>query len=598
MLSDKEKQPEQPGRPDQSYKSESMKGQLTLRGVLIGCIGCIVITAASIYTALKMGALPWPIVFAALVALFFLRLCGSRSLNEANVTHTIMSAGAMVAGGLAFTIPGIWILGLGNVSFGEMLVIALAGTLLGLVGSAYLRPLFIDKQQLEFPIGRAAAETLKAGNAGGSVGIKLFCSMGIAGVWAALRDAFAVIPAMVLNKLPFLATSGVAFGIYLSPMMLSVGYLVGAFAMVAWFVGALWQLVFVAGSAALGLLDTSAAQAINSSLGMGVMMGCGLAVICKDVLPKVIQGQFSQGASGSVGQMPQDPAVVEASTAKTNKTSSAHNNSAKKNVRIKRGLLALGAAALAYVGCVLVGIGPAASVLVILFSFVTVSMSAQSVGQTGIDPMEIFGLIVLLVIAVLGDTPQVQLFFVAAIIAVACGLGGDVMNDFKAGAILHTNPHAQVAGQAIGGVIGAFVAAIVLYALVQAYGFDAFGLGKEFVSAQASVVATLVAGVPSLPGFIVGLVLGFALYFLRMPSMMIGLGIYLPFYMSLTGFLGCVVKWIIDAVLKQRNKSLSEEERALKQDAADQTGVIIASGVLGGESIVGVILALAAVVAG
>ena len=86
---------------------ESTKGQLTLRSIIIGCIGCVVITAASLYTALKMGALPWPIVFAALISLFFLRALKSRSLNEANVTHTIMSAGAMVAGGLAFTIPGI-----------------------------------------------------------------------------------------------------------------------------------------------------------------------------------------------------------------------------------------------------------------------------------------------------------------------------------------------------------------------------------------------------------------------------------------------------------------------------------------------------------
>ena len=137
-----------------------MQGQLTLRGVIIGCIGCVIITAASIYTALKMGALPWPTIFAALVSLFLLRAFGSRSLNEANVTHTIMSAGAMVAGGLAFTIPGIWILGIGDVELWQMVVIALAGTLLGLITSAILRKQFVEKQELEFPIGTAAAVNL------------------------------------------------------------------------------------------------------------------------------------------------------------------------------------------------------------------------------------------------------------------------------------------------------------------------------------------------------------------------------------------------------------------------------------------------------
>ena len=79
----------------------SMRGQLTLRGVVIGVLGCVIITASSAYTALKMGALPWPIIFAAVISLFFLKLMGNASLNEANVTHTIMSAGAMVAGGLS-----------------------------------------------------------------------------------------------------------------------------------------------------------------------------------------------------------------------------------------------------------------------------------------------------------------------------------------------------------------------------------------------------------------------------------------------------------------------------------------------------------------
>ena len=63
----------------------SMRGQLTLRGVVIGVLGCVIITASSAYTALKMGALPWPIVFAAVISLFFLKLMGNASLNEANV---------------------------------------------------------------------------------------------------------------------------------------------------------------------------------------------------------------------------------------------------------------------------------------------------------------------------------------------------------------------------------------------------------------------------------------------------------------------------------------------------------------------------------
>ena len=542
-----------------------MKGQLTVRGVVLGCIGCVIITAASLYTALKMGALPWPIIFVALVSLFFLRLLGSRSLNEANVTHTIMSAGSMVAGGLAFTIPGIWILGAGDVSFVQMLLVALGGTALGLVGCAIFRKQFVEEQQLEFPIGQAAAESLVAGNTGGRMGAKLFGAMGFAGIFAALRDAVGAIPALVLGEV---AIPGIAFGIYLSPMMLAVGFLVGTFAMVAWFGGALAQVAIVTGGSAAGLYDVAAGQAVNSSLGMGLMMGCGIAVVVKDVLPKIAQLVASRKDSGA-GASP-----ILTPTA---------------------GILGLGCAIVAFAIAMLLGVGPVGSAIVVLLSFATVAMSAQSVGQTGIDPMEIFGLIVLLIVALVGDVQTLPLFFVAGIIAVACGVGGDVMNDFKAGHMLGTSPRAQLVGQAIGGVLGSIVAAGTLYALVTAYGPGAFGVGHEFVSAQANVVATLVGGIPSMPAFLAGLVAGAVIYFLGGPAMMIGLGVYLPFYLSFSAFLGCVVKWIYDAVVKARHASLPADELQAAHEQSEQTGLVLASGLLGGESIVGVIMALGAV---
>ena len=557
-----------------------IKGQLTPRGILIGCVGCVIITAASIYTALKMGALPWPIIFAALISLFFLKAFGSRSLNEANVTHTIMSAGAMVAGGLAFTIPGIWILGLGEASFVHMLLIALAGVALGLVACAFLRTQFVEEQQLEFPIGQAAAETLKAGDKGGKVGLQLFGAMGFAGVFAALRDLVGAIPAMVLNTIN---VPGVIFGIYLSPMMLSVGFLVGAGAMLTWAIGGIIQIVIVTGGSAAGLYDVAFGQAFNSSLGMGLMMGCGIAVVLKDVLPKGCKALAAWSRSRKASAT-----VATAANATAAGTTGSH-----AAARSKTGIIALVVAAVALAICMMLGIGPVASIIVVLLSFVTVAMSAQSVGQTGIDPMEIFGLIVLLFVAAISDTPQMQLFFVAAIIAVACGLGGDVMNDFKAGHVLGTSPKAQVIGQAIGGLVGAGIAAVVMYTLITAYGADAFGPGKDFVAAQASVVATMISGIPNIGAFVAGLAIGIVLYWMGLPAMMVGLGVYLPFYMTLSAFLGCIVKLVYDAVVRNRDKSLSEEERAAKKEKADQTGLVVASGLLGGESIVGVIVAIA-----
>lgn len=556
----------------------SMRGQLTTRGVVIGCIGCIIITASSAYTALKMGALPWPIIFAAVISLFFLKLMGNASLNEANVTHTIMSAGAMVAGGLAFTIPGAWMLGLGDqVGWVDMFVIALAGTVLGLFATALIHRHFIVDAALEFPTGNAAAQTLRATEAGGSTGKQLFGSMGLAGIYCVLRDALGVIPSMLCS----LNIPGITFAIYNSPMLLSVGFLVGFAPVAFWFAGALLgNFGIIVGGSAAGLFDVATSQGIVKSLGMGLMMGSGIAVVLKDIVPEV--AGIMRG--------------VTADTASDNDSESLISGTLK----LDAGIIGIGAAAVAVVIAMALGLGPVPAVVVTLLTFVTTIMSAQSCGQTGIDPMEIFGLIVMLIVAAFAQLAQVKLFFIAGIVAVACGLAGDVMNDFKAGAVLGTNPRAQWIGQAIGGVLGALVAATVMMALVTAYGPDAFGPDKSFVAAQASVVATMVSGIPSVPWFVGGLAAGIVLYWVGLPAMMVGLGVYLPFYMSFTAFLGSVAKLVYDKVRDARDAKagITADEKERRDATYNERGLVVASGLLGGESIIGVIIAFISVAMG
>ena len=554
------------------------RGQISAAGILIGCIGCVIITASSVYTALKMGALPWPTIFTSITALVLLRAAGRTSLNEANVTQIIMSAGSMVAGGLAFTIPGVWMLGLGaELSWIEIGGVALAGTLLGLVCTALIRRRFVEESDLEYPIGTAAAETLMASRAGGATGKRLFGSMAAAGIWCALRDLAGVIPAMI-GALPI---PGVAFGIYNSPMLLSVGFLVGGAAVAFWLAGGLIaNFGIILGGSAAGLWDVANAQGIVSSLGMGLMMGSGIGVVVRDILPAAFRSAHNGRRDDNHAGAP-----------------------ARAFGKLDRSVLALFVAAAALLVCLVLGLSPIACAVVVVLAFVTTIMSAQSVGQTGIDPMEIFGLIVLLVIAALGESDQVRLFFVAGVVAVACGLAGDVMSDFKTGKIIGTDPRAMWIGQAIGALIGCAVSVAVMCALLNAYGADAFGPGKLFVSAQASVVATMVSGIPSVPAFVLGLVAGVALYCLGIPSMMLGLGVYLPFYMTLSASLGAAVKIAYDRVASIRNTRASGDATAnANTDAGEtsheETGIIVASGVLGGESIVGVIIALASVASG
>lgn len=222
--------------------------------------------------------------------------------------------------------------------------------------------------------------------------------------------------------------------------------------------------------------------------------------------------------------------------------------------------------------------GLIASIITILGVWLATSMSAQIVGQSGINPMEVFGIIVLLAAKAVSSLGLTEAFFVAAVVAIACGLAGDIMNDFKAGHILKSDPKAQWLGECIGGLVGAFVSVGVFYVILKAYGPTAFGNKDYFIAPQASMVAAMVGGIPHLTSFLIGLILGCLLYVVNFPVMTLGLGVYLPFYLSATAFLGGVLKFIVEKVAPEWDK---------KGD-----GMIIASGLLGGEAVMGVIIAL------
>ena len=125
--------------------ASSFKEQLTVRGIVIGVIGSIILTCSSMFVALKASSLPWPIMFVALASMFGLKALGNTNVNEINVTHTAMSAGSMVAGGLAFTIPGIFILNNNaEINALHIMVVTVGGSILGLIFTSLLRKHFVD----------------------------------------------------------------------------------------------------------------------------------------------------------------------------------------------------------------------------------------------------------------------------------------------------------------------------------------------------------------------------------------------------------------------------------------------------------------------
>lgn len=546
----------------------------TPRALVIGAVGSVILTASSLFVALRMGMLPWPIAFAAIVSVLVLRACGSRNLHEANVAHAAMSAGSMVAGGLAFTIPGLWIMGVGDdLALWEVLVAALGGTALGLVVCALTQPYFIREKRLAFPIGISAADTLKAvGESDAADAPALFAGMGFAGVYAFLRDVLGVLPQLLLGTS---AIPGVAFGIYDSPMSLAMGFMVGVVPAFVWFLGALLGHFGITwGFQALGLADATTAGNIRVSLGLGLMLGCGFGAIASSFIAARKNARPAGDQAGEDGGSQQ---------AQQEEDESRHRMS------VSRPVVGIVSAAVACALAIFLNLNFVASCIVVLGAWFCVYLSAWLVGTTGVDPMEIFGMLVLLLVqAIFHDVPLKTLFLAAAVVAVACGTGGDVMNDLKAGDELDTDPRDQMTGMAVGALVGAVVASLLLMGLYTVYGADSFGPEKQFVAVQAANVAAMAGGIPNVTGFVVGLVAGCAMSLAGLPVMTLGLGVYLPFYMSSGAAVGALVR----LVFEHRQKGRDEGETARKE-ARWQT---VASGMLGGESLVGVLVALVTLV--
>lgn len=574
---------------------------LTPRALIIGGVGCVVLTASSLFVALKMGALPWPIVFAALVSVVFLRLFKSRNLHEANVCHAVMSAGAMVAGGLAFTLPGLWILGahsdgLTEISFWQILLTALSGTALGLIIAASLQPLFIRRKCLAYPIGTSAAQTLLATDqADGKDAKTFFGAMSLSALFALLRDNLGWMPAFwsAGNIIP-----GVSLGIMNSPMMASIGFIIGTIPAGVWFLGALISLLGIGLLLpALGIISAEAVNGWQTSLGLGLMMGTGAGAVLLNVFSaawgKWKASKEARNASEASEASNESETSKVGGIDKKNETKDTPQLPSKKEngdlfaIHFPLQWRALIMSAVACLVCFLLHLPLVATIIILLGAWFCGFISAWLTGTTGVNPMEIFGVLVLLLIQLFCHSLSLLSLFVgAAIVAVACGIVGDVMNDFKAGDLLSTRPQDQYLGMVFGGLIGAVVASAMLFALFKVYGPDAFGPQSFFVSAQASVVATMAGGIPVVPVFIAGIFIGLILALCKLPVMTLGLGVYLPFYMSAAAFLGAALQVALASYDKKKFKT--EKKRRAKEEAY----AAAASGVLGGESLIGVTSAL------
>ena len=519
------------------------KSPLTARALAVGIIGLVIITASSMYVALRMGALPWPTVFVTVLSMAVLGKAKGSTLEEINCTHTLMSAGAMVSGGLAFTLPGLWMTESGaSLSIISILAISITGAVLGTVFTVIFRRTFIEKEKLPYPMGEAAYNTLIAGKEGKGAPV-LFTSLGASALFTFVRDGLGKIPAV----LGVFSGSSLfpALSVWVSPMALGIGAIIGPVLALMWFGGAvLGYFILTPAGLATGLFDSMAsADAFRSNLGIGLMIGTGIGVAVKAVV-SLFKNKKNAEKSDPIG----------------------------KNVII---MILIVCVLSVIVLALTTDITILEGILLIIGVYLTTYLSGMLTGQTGVNPMEIFAILVLLGISAVLSPSLAAAFSIAGVVAVACGLTGDVMNDLKSGSLVGTRPRYQIMAEGIGGVIGAIVAAAALVVLHKSMGFGT----AELPAPQAAAVAAMARGLDNSLAFGIGVAAGIILFLLRVPSATLGLGVYLPTYISSAMALGAVIMAVAKKTMKDKEK-------------ADSNAALISSGLLGGEGITGVIIAI------
>ena len=533
--------------------TEEKKLNITFPAVFIGIVGAILVSASSFYIVLKFGALPWPTIMVTLLSMITLKFFKRTDNREITITHTIMSAGSMVAGGVAFTVPAYIILGgkLSDINQYLLCITILIGSIAGSFLSYIFRSKLIEEEKLEFPIGEAAYNLVKSGENMENIRYVAFGTL-FSSVIALFRDF-----SFSKGKLPFipalLSLKNGLLSLYVSPLLVGIGYVLGFVNTFVWFLGGA-VIVFI-GEPLAKIFKLNDFAIMKNSFGMGFMIGIGIAVILKIIF--------------------------------SNKSKNEKNN---QNIFKKLSFLSI----FSIIIIILIYKLPIFLALVlILISILCTIIAGYSTGKTGVNPMEIYAIITILLISFLNkilnglnifgikfsaDLTTLTLFLLACIIAVACGLSGDILNDFKSGYRMNVNPKDQLVGELIGSIVSSFVITFLFFVFFRIYKNIGPVENTDLIALQASIVATVINGIPFLGIFFAGLIFGMVLSLLNLPVLTFGIGIYVPFYLTSTVFLGGLISYFANRHSKKLHSNL----------------LLLSNGLMSGEAIVGVILSVAA----
>lgn len=577
--------------------------EFTVTSVLIGIILAVVFGAANAYLGLLVGMTISASIPAAVISMGIIRIILRRdSILENNLVQTIGSAGESLAAGAIFTLPALFLWAKeGKMDYPSILtifLIALFGGILGVCFMVPLRQALIVEEHgtLPFPEGTACAEVLLAGEEGGSKAGAVFSGLGIAAFYKLVADGLKLFPSEI--GYAFKGYAGSQIGIQVLPSLAGVGFICGpkiSSYMLAG--GALSWFVLMPAIALFGadLIDPipPATQTISAILADPEQGPGGLWTNYIKYI-----GAGAVAAGGVISLIKTFPLIIR--TFKQAMASMGKKHENKNVVRTQQDLPMSVLLILILAIVILIWliptfpVNPIGSLIIVIFGFFFASVSSRMVGLIGSSNNPVSGMaIATIIIATVllkatgtdGVTGMVGAIAIGGVICIIAAIAGDTSQDLKTGFIVGATPKKQQIGEMIGVVVSAAAIGGVLYLLNEAWGYGT----DQIPAAQATMMKMLVEGImeANLPWalILIGVCIAIVIEILKVPVMPVAVGMYLPFSLSAGIMAGGAVRWIVERV-----KGSDKE----KKERADR-GVLFTSGLIAGEGIMGIVLAVLAV---
>lgn len=577
--------------------AEKVTPEITVASVIMGVFLAVVFGAANAYLGLRVGMTVSASIPAAVIAMGVIRVIMKKnSILESNIVQTIGSAGESLAAGAIFTLPALFLWAaegkMDKPSIIEITLIALLGGLLGVFFMVPLRNALIVREHgtLPYPEGTACAEVLLAGEEGGANASTVFAGMGFAAAFKLIIDGLKAVPSEV--SLKFKGYAG-EIGTQIYPAVFSVGYICGprissymfAGGLLSWMV--LIPIIVLFGESLILYPGEIPIGEIFAQKGANGIWGLYIRYI----------GAGALAAGGIISLIKSLPLIVRTFKDAIKSMKGSGNSGTERTSRDLKMSVVLVCIALCTLAVWLVPAIPVTflgAIIVVIFGFFFATVSSRMVGLVGSSNNPVSGMAIAtllfttIILKITGDGGihgMQGAIAIGSIICIVAAIAGDTSQDLKTGYLLGATPKKQQIGEVIGVIASALAIGGTLYILDSAWGFGSEQLGAP----QATLMKMIIEGVMdnNLPWglVIIGACIAIIVEIIGIPVLPFAIGVYLPVQLNACIMVGGLVRLAFD---KMKRK---EEEK--KQIISD--GVLFCSGMIAGEGLVGILLAILAV---